>query len=97
MARDDEHPSPGKEPEQSVLQQLAPFLTSGFQLAVTVVIFFFAGRWLDGQVHTAPWCMIVLTFIGISGGLYKFIRVAVQLGKREDEQWKAEKHGRKKS
>ena len=96
VRHNDDLPS-GKESEHSVLHNLAPFLTIGFQLAATVVVFFFAGRWLDDQFTTAPWCMIALTLLGIGGGLYKFLRTVVKLGKEEDERWKAGKHDRKES
>ncbi len=97
MAQCDKDPSSGKESKQSVLQQLAPYLTIGFQLAATVTIFFFAGRWLDGKFRTAPWCMIVMTLIGIAGALYKFFITVIQLGKREDERWKTGNHNIKDS
>jgi F0F1-type ATP synthase assembly protein I len=97
MERHNEDLPSGKESEHSVLQQLAPFLTIGFQLAASVTIFFFGGRWLDHQLNTAPWCMIVLTAGGIGGGLYKFMTAAMKLGKEEDDKWKAEKHDRKES
>ncbi len=85
------------DPEQSVLRQLAPYLTMGIELAATVVVLFFLGRWLDGVLHTAPWCMVAAGMIGIGGSLYKFISTALQLGKKEDDRWKAGKHGEKDS
>ncbi len=97
MAQRDENSSSGKDSEHSVLRQLAPYLTMGFQLGATVIIFFFAGHWLDGQFRTAPWCMIVLTLMGIGGALYKFFTTVIKLGKREDERWKAGKHNIKDS
>jgi hypothetical protein len=51
MERHNEDLPSGKESEHSVLQQLAPFLTIGFQLAASVTIFFFGGRWLDHQLN----------------------------------------------
>jgi F0F1-type ATP synthase assembly protein I len=97
MERHNEDLPSGKESEHSVFQQLAPFLTIGFQLAATVTIFFFAGQWLDNQFNSAPWCMIGLTAGGIGAGLYKFIRTVMTLGKEEDERWKKGKHDRKES
>ncbi len=82
-----------KEPVQSVLRQLAPYLTLGIQVAATVVILFFAGRWLDGALHSSPWCTVAATLAGVGGGLYKFILEAVRLGKQEDDRWKSGKRG----
>ncbi len=78
------------------LKQFAPFLTLGIQLAATVVILLFAGRWLDGMLHSSPWCTVVGTVVGVGGGLYKFILDAVRLGKQEDERWKNGKHDRER-
>jgi F0F1-type ATP synthase assembly protein I len=97
MTQHDDDPLSGKESERSVLQHLAPFLSIGFQLAATVIIFFFAGRWLDGQLQTAPWCMIVLLLIGMAGGFYRFFVTVYRLGKEEDKRWKIGKHDREVS
>ncbi len=65
-----------------------PFLTVGIQLALTVVVLFFIGRWLDDRFGTAPWLMLAGLFLGIVGGLIKFIRSAIELGRQEDAQQK---------
>ena len=44
--------------ERKALAQVAPLLTSGMQLALAVVVFFFIGYWLDGKLGTSPWCSI---------------------------------------
>ncbi len=65
---------------------LGPFLTLGIQLALSVVVFFFLGRWLDGKFGTGPWLMIAGLGLGISGGFFKFFRTAISLGKEADEE-----------
>jgi F0F1-type ATP synthase assembly protein I len=65
-------------------QSFGPYLTMGIQLALAVVVFFFAGRWLDGQLGTAPWLMLAGLLVGIAGGLIKFLRTAVALGREEN-------------
>lgn len=67
---------------------IGPFLTLGLQLALTVVVMFFAGRWLDGVCNTAPWLMIAGTIVGVVGSLIKFIRTALELGERADNETK---------
>ncbi len=69
-----------------------PFLTIGIQLAASVVVLFFLGRWLDDRFGTAPWLMLAGLFLGIVGGMIKFFRSAIELGRQEDAQ---EKHGGK--
>lgn len=55
----------------------------GFQLAAAVVVFFFAGSWVDGEFQTKPWGSIIGATIGFAGGTIKFIRTALELGRRE--------------
>jgi F0F1-type ATP synthase assembly protein I len=62
-------------------RDLAPFLTLGLQLAITVVAFFFLGRWIDGKLGTEPWFMLAGLVIGVTGGFIKFFRAASALGK----------------
>ncbi len=62
-----------------------PYLTLGIQLALTVVVMFFAGRWCDEKFSTAPWLMIAALFAGCTGGLIKFIRTVNDLAKQDDE------------
>ena len=40
------------------------FLTVGIQLAVTVVVLFFLGRWLDERLGTSPWLMLAGLLLG---------------------------------
>ncbi len=70
---------------------VGPFLTVGIQLAVTVVVLFFLGRWLDEKFGTAPWLMLAGLFVGIVGGMIKFVKSAMELGREEDAQDKHDK------
>lgn len=76
-------------------KDFGPFLTMGLQLAISVVVFFFIGYWLDGEFGTSPWCTIVGAALGATGGLIKFLREATRLGKKADQDFKEiEKHKR---
>ncbi len=66
-------------------EDIGPFLTLGIQLALSVVIFFFLGKWLDGRFGTEPWLMIAGLLLGVTGSLIKFFRTAAQLGRASDE------------
>jgi ATP synthase protein I len=66
--------------------QMGPYLTLGLQLAITVVVCFFLGRWLDSIFNTTPWLMIVGLAIGVTGGFVSFFRTAIALGKKEDQE-----------
>jgi len=72
------------QPNRRLLAGLGPLFTQGIQLALTVVVLFFIGNWLDTRWGTAPWLMLTGIFIGIVGGLIKFSRTAMQVGREED-------------
>ncbi len=73
---------------KSVTKDFGSFLTLGLQLAISVVVFFFIGYWLDGKFGTSPWCTVGGAFLGAAGGLTKFLKEAMALGKRADEDLK---------
>ncbi|MFH1282137.1 MAG: AtpZ/AtpI family protein [bacterium] len=47
---------------------------SGTQLAVTVLIFFFVGFWLDAKWSSSPWLSVVGAVVGFTLGIYNFIK-----------------------
>jgi F0F1-type ATP synthase assembly protein I len=81
--------SPGPEKPggmgRKLVRDMGPFLTLGLQLALTVVVFFFLGRWLDQEFGTAPWLMLAGLFVGVTGGLIAFFRTVIRLGARSDD------------
>ena len=81
--------SPSDEKKSSVSKSLrltAPLFGSGIQLAVSVVLMFFVGRWLDDKFGTTPWLMLGGLFFGTGAGLYQFIKTANEVSKKEFEQ-----------
>lgn len=84
----------GDHPTRPWSKQIGPFLTLGLQLALSVVVFFFLGRWLDSMLDTAPWLMILGLGLGIAGGFLQFIRTALAVGKEEDKEAKEERKRR---
>ena len=83
--RDIGHP---EGPGNKWARDFGPFLTLGLQLAITVVIFFLLGRWLDGKFGTSPWGMLVGLAIGIVGGFIRFFRTAIEMGNKSDAEGK---------
>ena len=71
---------------KKVSTEFGPFLTLGLQLAISVVAFFFFGRWLDAKFGTEPWLMISGAVLGIVGALISFIRKATELARKQDEE-----------
>ena len=66
------------------LRGFGPFLTLGIQLALSIVVFFFLGKWIDGRFNTSPWFMLGGLTIGGIGGMIKFITSATKLGQQQD-------------
>ena len=65
-------PDPRKDPEAEYNRLMhnrksmsgSALAGAGLQLAVTLVVFAFAGIWLDRRFGTSPWLLIVLVFGG---------------------------------
>jgi F0F1-type ATP synthase assembly protein I len=56
----------------------AEFAGVGMQFAVTVLVFVFAGVWLDKKLGTTPWLVIISVFAGGAVGFYSMYRKAVK-------------------
>jgi ATP synthase protein I len=65
------------------LRSAGPLFGSGIQLAASVVLMFFIGRWIDGKWNTGPWFMIVGIFFGFTAGLINFIRIVNRIERQK--------------
>ena len=52
----------------------AEFAGIGIQFALTILVFVFAGVWLDKRLGTSPWLLLVFVFVGAAGGFYSMYR-----------------------
>lgn len=68
----------------------AEFAGIGVQFALTLLVFAFAGIWLDEHLHTSPWLLLVCVFTGGAGGFYSMYR-RVMAAQRRDAQMRAER------
>ena len=57
----------------------------GIQFPVAIALGFFAGRWLDQQLNTAPWLMIVFSLCGIAAGFVNLFRITAQASRAEEQ------------
>jgi F0F1-type ATP synthase assembly protein I len=64
------------------MQQVGPYLGLGTQLAATIVVMFFLGRWLDEKFNTFPILILIFTFGGAATGLYNFIKTVLELNEK---------------
>ena len=52
----------------------AQFAGLGIQFALSILIFLYAGKWLDGRLGTAPLFLIAGVFVGAGGAFYNMYR-----------------------
>ena len=64
-------------------KEIGPYLGLGTQLAATIVLMFFLGRWLDSLLKTTPVLMILFSFFGGFAGIYNFIKTVLQLNEKK--------------
>ena len=50
----------------------------GLELAGAVAGFSLIGYWIDRHYDTSPWGLVVGLALGVVGGLYNFVREALQ-------------------
>ena len=50
------------------------FVGIGFELVTPIVLFMFAGYWLDRWLDSAPWLLILGVVLGIVIGFWGFLR-----------------------
>jgi F0F1-type ATP synthase assembly protein I len=66
-------------------RDVGPYLGLGFQLAATIVLMFFLGRWLDSQFDIEPILTIIFSFLGGFAGIFNVIKTTLQLNKKNIE------------
>jgi F0F1-type ATP synthase assembly protein I len=58
----------------------------GFQLAAVILVFLFAGIWLDDKFGTKFIFTLVLTVLGFFGGFYNFYLTVKDLNTKKDKE-----------
>jgi len=81
----DEHKDSGLSSYGKAIRSAGPLFGSGVQLAASVVIMFFLGKWLDQQFNTTPWLMVVGIVFGVGAGLYNFIKLVSRVDKTKKD------------
>ncbi|MEO8945894.1 MAG: AtpZ/AtpI family protein [Gemmatimonadaceae bacterium] len=61
------------------------FAGIGLQFAVSIVLFVFAGQWLDRRLGTGPVFLILGVFLGAAGSFYSMYRKLMAAQKHQDK------------
>lgn len=69
------------------------FAGHGIELALSILLCLYAGKWLDGKLGTEPLFLIVGAFLGAAAGMYSMIRSLTDAQRRRDRE-RREKEGR---
>jgi F0F1-type ATP synthase assembly protein I len=81
-------PIPGLEPESEDRRQsrsFTRFAGVGLQFALSVVLFSYAGQWVDRKFETTPWGVIVGVFVGAGAAFYSMYHRLMADLRREEE------------
>lgn len=83
-----DHDGPTAEPgaRKSGVGSGAAFAGLGLQFALAIVVFLYAGQWLDRQLGTAPLFLILGVFVGAGGAFYSMYRKLMAAQRREEEE-----------
>jgi ATP synthase protein I len=60
------------------------FAGIGIQFAATILVFTFAGVWLDRRLGTSPWFVLIGVFVGAGGGFYSMYRLVTRRTARRE-------------
>lgn len=69
----------------NIYKEVGPYLGIGFQLAATVAVMIFIGRWLDQKTEKDPLFTLIFAFLGVGIGMYNFIKTVIDFGKKSDK------------
>lgn len=85
----------GKRSQQSPKKGLsgADFAGVGMQFAMAIIIFLFAGQWLDKRLGTNGLFTIVGVFVGAGASFYNMYRKIVAAQKEDDAERAARRRG----
>ncbi len=66
-------------------KDVGPYLGLGTQLAATMILMFFLGRWLDEKLELTPILTILFALFGGFAGIYNVIKAVLNLNKKNNE------------
>lgn len=66
-----------------VYKDIGPYLGLGTQLAASIILMFFLGRWLDEKFSSAPYLTIFFSFFGGFAGIYNLIKSTININSKK--------------
>ncbi|HEV2146958.1 MAG TPA: AtpZ/AtpI family protein [Longimicrobiaceae bacterium] len=72
------------EKERPPIPGAAEYMGVGLQFALSILVFLYAGRWLDEKLGTSPWLLMLGVFVGFGAALYSIVRKLGGSGARRD-------------
>ena len=72
---------------------VAEFAGVGLQFALSILVFVYAGQWLDRKLGTAPWLLLAGVFVGGAGSFYSMYRKLMAAQARDEAARKARREG----
>jgi F0F1-type ATP synthase assembly protein I len=63
-------------------KEIGPYLGLGTQLAASIILMFFFGRWLDAKLSIDPILTIIFSFLGGFAGIYNVIKSTIKINKK---------------
>jgi F0F1-type ATP synthase assembly protein I len=64
----------GRQRGPALTPSVAQYAIAGMQFAAGVLLFLYAGQWLDRRLGTTPWLVIVGAFLGAAAGFLALYR-----------------------
>ena len=59
---------------RAAIPDAGQYATAGLQFTAGMLLFAFAGNWLDGRLGTRPWLVVTGLLLGIVVGFYELIK-----------------------
>jgi F0F1-type ATP synthase assembly protein I len=72
---------------------VAEFAGVGLQFAVSILVFVYAGQWLDRKLGTAPWMLMLGVFLGAGASFYSMYRKLTAAQRRDAAARNAQRDG----
>jgi ATP synthase protein I len=90
--------SPGDSPadeseDRRASRAMGRYAGIGLQFAASVLLFLYAGQWLDRRVGTAPWGVLGGVLLGASAAFYSMYRRLMADLERDEQAKRARRRG----